>query len=220
MNIFYKYAPLLSAVLCACITLIIYFLESIFRPNHAMVLWPCLLIVATAAGFIWGKLIKQLSLSSYTDFLTGLWNRRYFYVRLAEERARALRQNTPICIAMIDVDDFKAVNDTYGHDEGDTVLIELAGIFRNNTRATDIVSRIGGDEFAIIFFDTKLVDALRVMERIRGEFAHSLSTYDVTLSAGIITLEPGQDLKELVAAVDKALYKAKNRKNSVSALQY
>ena len=119
-------------------------------------------------------------------------------------------------IAMIDVDDFKAVNDTYGHTIGDKIISDLAVVLKKNTRNTDIVTRWGGDEFAIIFSETSLVEAHEVIERIchkiEVRFCYS---YGLTISAGIIALEPDQDLKELLIKANQALYKAKAQKNSL-----
>jgi diguanylate cyclase (GGDEF)-like protein len=117
---------------------------------------------------------------------------------------------------MIDVDDFKAINDIYGHATGDLLLSDLATIFKRNVRVTDIVTRWGGDEFAIIFSKTSLIDAYEVMERIRNKVEMQFSSsYGLAISAGIISLEPDQNIKNLLIIADRALYKAKAQKNSV-----
>jgi diguanylate cyclase (GGDEF)-like protein len=170
-------------------------------------------------GIIVGRMIQKLILSSHTDFLTGLWNRRCFYLRLDEEESRATRKKTPLCIAMIDVDDFKKINDTYGHAIGDVILSDIATELSNNTRNTDIVTRWGGDEFAIIFSSTSLVETCEVMERIRRKIElRFLSSYRLTISAGVVSLEPNNDLKNLLIKADQALYKAKTQKNTVIAV--
>ena len=171
------------------------------------------------SGYMAGSLIEKLDLSSHTDYLTGLWNRRYFYLRLSEEQARSVRKKTPHCVAMIDVDDFKAMNDMYGHVVGDALLSDLAVVLKKNTRGTDIVVRWGGDEFAILFPETTLGEAFEIMERIRQavEAKYSFS-YDLTISTGIISLESGQDVADLFIKADQAVYKAKKQKNSVIKL--
>jgi diguanylate cyclase (GGDEF)-like protein len=207
--VFYNFAPIILAILGALVGFSGYYL-------NARLLWVLVSIVLAIVGLVIGRFIQKLSLSSHTDFLTGLWNRRYFYLRLDEEETRATRRKTPLCIAMIDVDGFKKINDTYGHAIGDILLSELAAIFKKNTRSTDIVTRWGGDEFAIIFVETSLADALEIMERIRRKVEKTFhASYFLTISAGIIPLEPDQDIKELLITADQALYKAKTHKNSV-----
>lgn len=208
MQGFYNFAPYILAVLGALLGLAGYYLDS-------RLLWVVGSVVLIIAGFVTGRLIQKLSLSSHTDFLTGLWNRRYFYLRLDEEEAQTTRKKTPLCIAMIDVDGFKTVNDTYGHAIGDVLLSDLATILRKNTRVTDVVARWGGDEFAIIFSETSLETALEVIERVRHKVENTFSPYHLTISAGIISLEPNQDLKDLLIKTDQALYKAKMQKNAV-----
>lgn len=216
MQAFCHYAPLILTVLGTVVGLTGFYLDMVLQVSLQRLLWVMATVLLALAGFTTGRLIQRLNLSSHTDFVTGLWNRRYLYLRLDEEEARATRKKTPLCVAMIDADDFKAVNDTYGHAAGDLLLFELAVIFKKNTRATDIVTRWGGDEFAIIFPETSLADAYEVMERIRRKVeARFQSSYGLTISAGIISLEPDQDIKDLLIKADQALYKAKTQKNSV-----
>ncbi|XER15870.1 putative diguanylate cyclase DgcT [Sporomusa aerivorans] len=182
-------------------------------------LWAGMALLLSIAGLIAGRLIRHLDRISHTDSVTGLWNRRCFYLRLAEEEARACRRKTPLCIAMIDIDNFKVINDTYGHIAGDLVLSELAAIFKNNVRTSDIVTRWGGDEFAIIFCGISLQEAYAVMERIRHEVeARFRSSYGLAISAGVISPESDQAVKDLLLTADRALYKAKTQKNVVVAL--
>jgi diguanylate cyclase (GGDEF)-like protein len=207
--VLFNYLPYILAILGALVGLIGYYLD-------IRLLWVAVSFVLTIAGFITGRYIQKLSLSSHTDFLTGLCNRRYFHLKLDKEEARAIRKKNSSCIAMIDVDDFKTVNDTYGHTIGDTIISDLAAVLKKNTRSTDIVARWGGDEFAIIFSETSLTDAREVMERIRRKIeARFRSSYGLTISAGIIPLESDQDLKDLLTKADQALYKAKTQKNLV-----
>jgi diguanylate cyclase (GGDEF)-like protein len=103
----------------------------------------------------------------------------------------------------------------YGHAIGDVLLSDLATILRKTTRTTDIVTRWGGDEFAIIFCETSLETALEVMERIRRKVENTFLPYHLTVSAGIVALKADQDLKNMLVIADQTLYKAKAQKNTV-----
>lgn len=214
MQILFTYAPVILAAIGASVCILEYYLGLTCRENCAHFVGSSL-VFAIACYFL-GILIQKLRLSSHTDFLTGLWNRRYFYSKLDKEKAWASRKKTPRCVAMIDVDDFKTINDTYGHAVGDLLLSDLASIFKKYTRDKDTVIRWGGDEFAIVFVDTSLENALGIMDRIRLEVQAKYSvSYRLTISAGITTIEPAKELKELLIRVDNALYRAKNKKNLV-----
>ncbi len=216
MQMFYNYAALILTVSGIIISLTGYYLLFVCRTSYEWLVWLIISSTLIMAGFIIGKLIQRLSLASHTDFLTGLWNRRYFHLRLDEKRIRAVNKKMPLCVALIDVDEFKKVNDIYGHAKGDMLLSELADVLQENTRSSDIVARWGGDEFAVIFSDTSLADAYTVVERIRCKVEKIFhSSYGLTISGGVILLEPGQNLRELLIRTDQALYKAKAKKNLV-----
>jgi diguanylate cyclase (GGDEF)-like protein len=216
VRFFYKQAPLALATLGIAVGLTGYYLDIVLRVSFESLLWAGIALLLGIAGFTAGRLVQRLDLSAHTDFLTGLWNRRYFYLQLGEEEARATRKHEQLCIAMIDIDNFKAINDRYGHAAGDMLLSDLATMFRKNVRDTDIVTRWGGDEFAIIFSGASLMEAYEIMERIRQKVeARFNSSYGLAISAGIIALEPDRELEDLLVLVDQALYKAKEQKNSV-----
>lgn len=216
MLFYYKHAPLALATLGIVVGLMGYYLDVVLRVSFESLLWAGIALLLSVTGFIAGRLVQKLDLSAHTDFLTGLWNRRYFYLRLSEAEARATRKQEQLCIAMIDIDNFKAINDRYGHVAGDRLLSDLATIFRNNVRSTEIVTRWGGDEFSVIFFGVSLMEAYEFMEQIRQKVeARFNSSYGLAISAGIISLEPDRDLKDLLVLTDQALYKAKEQKNSV-----
>ncbi|WP_371364013.1 hypothetical protein SRRS_49020 [Sporomusa rhizae] len=218
MRVFYNYAPLALAVLGMLVGLAGYYLDMVLQISHESLLWAGITLLLCLAGFMTGGLIRRLDLTSHTDPVTCLWNRRYFYRRLAEEKIRANRRKTPICVAMIDIDNFKTINDKYGHAAGDLVLLKLAAIFKNTVRTTDIVTRWGGDEFAIIFSGAPLREAYAVMEQIRYKVETKFnSSYGLAISAGVIPLGPDQAVKDLLLTVDQALYKAKVQKNLVIA---
>ena len=153
--------------------------------------------------------------ASQTDGLTGLFNKKYLQDKLAAE----IRDggNRPLCFIIMDVDDFKAYNDTFGHPEGDQVLQALAEIIRTCIRSGDLGCRYGGEEFAVILPDTDLENAVMVAERIRGVFAGRVFGPDPgreassSISVGVARHRPGENREELVARADKALYLAKKQ---------
>lgn len=152
---------------------------------------------------------------SLTDGLTGLSNRRHFDLRLEAELSRAVRFSETFTVVLTDVDRYKPVNDTYGHQAGDTVLVELAGRLAASVREVDLVARFGGDEFALLLPKTGLAGALRLGDKMRTAVASQPFRFDgesvnLTLSAGVAAYpEHGSSGKDLVAAADAALYRAK-----------
>ena len=165
----------------------------------------------------------RLKMMSITDELTGLYNRRYLNERLREEVERARRYRYPISCLMIDIDRFKEINDTYGHQVGDKVLAELGKLLRNTTRVVDIVARYGGEEFLIILPMTNLKGARTVAERIRRNVQQARFGGDLelplTVSIGCAELNPleGDEMDPdlLVKQADQALYEAKKTRNAV-----
>ena len=148
------------------------------------------------------------------DPLTGLHNRRYFSHTLGPAFDQARRYNTPLTLMMIDLDDFKHVNDEHGHAVGDEVLILLATTLTTELRAADIGARFGGDEFVILMPQTNLEEATWVIERVRDVFTESckrhLNGLTVSLSIGTTTLGPEiSTATELLGAADEAMYQAK-----------
>lgn len=215
MRIFYKYAPLIFALFGMLIGLAGYYLEAVLQLRPEKLLWAGIALLLSVAGLSAGRMIRRLAWDSYIDSVTGLWNRRYFYLRLVEE---ANRKKAPLCVAMIDIDNFKMINDKYGHFAGDLVLAELAAIFKDNVRQCDIVTRWGGDEFAIIFPGVSLQTAYGIMERIRCKVeARFYAAYGLAISAGVVSASPDQGVKDFLLTADRALYKAKSQKNLVIA---
>ena len=150
-----------------------------------------------------------------TDGLTQLRISRYFHQRLEEEIVRAAKFNHPLSLIMSDIDHFKDVNDRYGHQEGDIILIETAKILRFGVREVDIAARYGGEEFAVILPETGVEEAAAIAEALRKkieehEFPSKEGKLKVTLSLGVASFPKNAATKEdLIGAADKALYKAK-----------
>ncbi len=152
---------------------------------------------------------------SVTDALTGLYNRRHFEDNLEREFLRASRYNNNLSFAIIDVDFFKKVNDTYGHSTGDYVLKEVAYLILQNLRKTDMVFRYGGEEFAVIITETPLKQAVIPLERLRKSieeypFSYNGQNLKITVSIGASEVnEKTETVHQLFEEADKALYKAK-----------
>jgi len=158
--------------------------------------------------------LEQERTLALTDHLTGLGNRRAFTLELEEDLAELKQHGWQFAVCFIDLDDFKLVNDTYGHEFGDQVLQDIARLVRAGCRSTDFVARIGGDEFATIHPNATLEDAMLVLERVRTSIVRELHEqhWPVTLSMGICHCnERDHDytLREILRAADKAMYLAK-----------
>lgn len=149
-------------------------------------------------------LIAENEKLARSDALTGLPNRRALDDQLPREIARAVRAGTELCLAIIDIDHFKAYNDTYGHLAGDEVLRDCAAAWDQQLRGEDTIMRFGGEEFLVVLPDCPADDAVEIVERLRA------ATPDgQTCSAGLAVWEPGETVDDLVARADKALYEAK-----------
>jgi diguanylate cyclase (GGDEF)-like protein len=162
------------------------------------------------------RLQRILQEQATHDPLTGLFNRQYLNEMLAREIARECRTNSPLCIAMLDIDHFKAFNDNYGHDAGDAVLRSIGRLLQRAMRSSDIACRYGGEEFVLVFLDAEATGVVERLTRLcaaieRYQFSHQGRVLpSVTVSVGVAQLPmQGSRLEELVAAADHALYAAK-----------
>jgi diguanylate cyclase (GGDEF)-like protein/PAS domain S-box-containing protein len=162
------------------------------------------------------RLREKLREQATLDVLTGLYNRRFLDESLARELHRATRRQSPLCVAMLDIDHFKRFNDSFGHEAGDALLRELGRLLRDKVRRSDISCRYGGEEFALVFPDSTLADTRKRVEELRA----AVSSLDVrsgdqllgkiTLSAGIAQAGVADSRpSELLRAADSALYAAK-----------
>jgi len=168
---------------------------------------------------------KHLRFLNSIDELTGIGNRRYFMAAAKEVVAHDYLKGNPIAVLMIDIDDFKTINDQYGHDVGDIAITTIANLSKNALREQDILARIGGEEFAVVLSNTNLSTAKKISERLRASIErHTLSvsktvTIKLTVSIGLASRKTLQDkdLQGVLKAADIALYDAKtNGKNRVS----
>jgi diguanylate cyclase (GGDEF)-like protein len=166
---------------------------------------------------------QELERLSVTDKLTGLFNRLKIDTVLEHEIVRSQRFRQPFSLILLDIDHFKSVNDTYGHQTGDQVLLAVSSILSNNTREADIVGRWGGEEFIVICPQTDGVGVLNLAEGLRQKFQE----YDFpvvvhkTASFGVTTYRHGDQAREIVQRADEALYVAKNNgRNRVEVRQF
>lgn len=163
------------------------------------------------------RIENELRKLAVTDSLTGAWNRRYFISRGKEELARSLRYKTPFALLILDIDFFKLINDTYGHDIGDEVLKNLTARCRMELRESDVFARFGGEEFAALLPQTNRDNALATAERLLTSIAampmkQISETFSITVSIGIVLFN-GQEtsIEELIKQADQAMYRAKKQ---------
>jgi len=158
---------------------------------------------------------QQLQRQASTDALTGLYNRHEYERLFVHELARSLREQQPLSLAILDLDHFKRVNDTYGHAAGDEVLRRVARLCRENFRAVDIVGRLGGEEFVVLLPDTALAQAGEVAQRVLEQLRNTPievgeAALQVTATLGLTQLQPGElQLDSLLQRADQALYAGK-----------
>jgi two-component system, cell cycle response regulator len=152
---------------------------------------------------------QRLENQLFEDPLTRLYNRRFLFSQLAALVSAARRHGRPLTVAMVDLDGFKAVNDTRGHDTGDEVLVAAAEALQRALRAEDVLGRLGGEEFLALLPDTDAVAAARTAERLRAAVAEAGGPVAVTASVGWAVLEDGEEPDEVVRRADTALYAAK-----------
>ena len=164
----------------------------------------------------------QLQDHAMRDYLTGLFNRRYLDETMERELARARRENRNFSVVMIDIDQFKSINDAYGHQVGDNVLIALGKLLTEGSRRSDIACRYGGDEFMVVMLNASANAAYKRAEEWRLAFAQQTfdcngSTFATTLSMGIATYPlHGNSPRGIFQAADQALYISKNYNNRVT----
>jgi diguanylate cyclase (GGDEF)-like protein/PAS domain S-box-containing protein len=159
---------------------------------------------------------KRYELLSITDGLTNLFNLRHFYDQLSSEMERSRRYGHPLSLILLDVDDFKKFNDTFGHKEGDSVLVKIADVVRSCLRRTDTAYRYGGEEFVVILPETKQDRGLVIAERIRATFKKHIfypgeeKAIQKTVSLGVTQLSVEEDSSSFIKRADKNMYKAKS----------
>jgi diguanylate cyclase (GGDEF)-like protein/PAS domain S-box-containing protein len=193
--------------------------SSVFEPEECLVYARSTdVTVRKAMGEEREELIAEVQSLARSDALTGLPNRRALDDQLPREMARALRVESPLCLAIVDIDHFKNYNDTHGHLAGDAVLRDCATAWDSELRGADTIIRFGGEEFLVVLPECAPPDAVEIVERLRAATPGAQ-----TCSAGLALWRPGESVDDLVGRADKALYEAKeagrNRLVSAAATQ-
>ncbi len=157
---------------------------------------------------------EELKQKAIVDQLTGLYNRRYLFEQLEQYFSLHMRHGQQYSLVIIDIDYFKKVNDTYGHQVGDFVLNHFSTFLKENVRTTDLVARYGGEEFVVVFHEVSLLDASETIDRMRMEIEQMIVRYEnlelrYTFSAGVVNFEEVESLDEVVSLADERLYGAK-----------
>ncbi len=174
------------------------------KPTPDVVSLVELVAVSAALALERGELLARAEEAARTDALTGLGNRRVWDRALPRELARAARHGTPLTVAMLDLDHFKAFNDARGHPAGDALLREAARRWAHELRATDLLTRYGGEEFALLLPTTDFAEAVEAVDRLRA-----VTPEGQTCSAGVASWDGEETPEALVARADRALYHAK-----------
>ena len=167
------------------------------------------------------RLFEEIKSLSVCDGLTGLYNHLSIISKLEREVQRSERYGSPLSVIIFDIDNFKEINDTFGHLAGDAVLVEMAQMIRNGVRGIDSVGRYGGEEFLIVLPETDGKAAAVIADRLRQKveetlFSHNGKIISVSISGGVASYRDGRDAGRLIGMADENLYKAKSEgKNMV-----
>lgn len=212
-DLFFRSSPFVLTAVGAGIWPVVFVSGGSLSPNAVLI--SCI-IIQLLLFFYSGTLIRKYHRQANIDSLTGICNRRYFFTKVSA----MLRIKSPVSLMMIDVDNFKRINDTYGHSSGDAVLKLLAGILKSNTDCTDIVARLGGEEFAVFLPKNNYKNVFLTAEKIKRaveekSFSFACGTDKITISIGVVTSVLPIDIDCLLKYADGALYKAKETKNAV-----
>jgi diguanylate cyclase (GGDEF)-like protein len=188
--------------------------------------YPQLLTLVILVSLLWAVLafrwiraksrqLRDLARRADIDGLTGALRRESFSENLELAIKQALATATPLCIAVLDLDNLKPINDRHGHATGDDTLQQLVHIARAHLRTADLIGRLGGDEFAVLLAGATGTAAVAIAENIRGAFAH-ISRVGATVSIGIAELRPDDDAERIIRRADERMYAAKAKRNAVA----
>lgn len=222
-RLFIKFFPIAASVFILFLHMLGY-IATLYLSNYLVfVIWLLSGCIDIILILKLGSITRFFHKSMYIDTLTQLNNRNFFNVSISNAMERLQKKQSCVSLLIIDLDNFKTINDTYGHIVGDEILKQLSNILKRNIRSTDIATRWGGDEFVITLPGVSGKDAFNVGERIRTvihnhDFFYNNSILKVTVSIGVASVGNKMDVDTFIDLADKALYKAKTTKNSVEFL--
>ncbi|NLI90733.1 MAG: GGDEF domain-containing protein [Peptococcaceae bacterium] len=229
LSVFVYTPPVVSSILFFSVYFVFFLALPYYQPNpQAVEILRINALIMNILGWIMSRMVYRMKIMSFTDkktieeinlelkdlvmrdSMTLLLNHENIFLRLTDEIERAKRIHYPLSLIMIDIDHFKEINDRFGHQAGDDVIIKVAQILNSTCRTTDVIGRYGGDEFLIIMPDTKSEDAVVLAERIRNtiEKTNFIKGIEVTVSGGITEFLQ-ESSEELISSVDAKLYRAK-----------
>ncbi|AGA70678.1 diguanylate cyclase (GGDEF) domain-containing protein [Desulfitobacterium dichloroeliminans LMG P-21439] len=230
-KLFLAYPSLILALAGVGLWIFVYLIYWVLPLEQARWVWFFAVAVLIYNGIILGRFVETLAIKGYTDALTGLPNKGFMYLRLNIDIEKYARRQKEYSLAMIDIDRFKIINDTYGHLAGDKVIKEVANIISHSVRASDSVIRWGGEEFAVLIPETSEEGAASLVDRIRTvieahDFGPAVESHQVTISAGVVSFKNLQEVRRrekhltnptdlIVNFSDRALYQAKQTRNTV-----
>lgn len=226
--IFYKRT--VSSFLVPCLSAVVWLLADFYAGHRYSRSWIPYwnMFIRLAMFLITSLTVSRLRKSnasernlSRTDALTGVFNSRYLAELITKEISRSARFAEPFSFAYIDVDDFKLINDSLGHDQGDQLLRTLTQLIRGNIRDIDVMARLGGDEFGILFPNTDAAQVVTAMNKVYALFRKNISNrWQVTLSAGVLTFrKPPEDWDQVVKMADSLMYRAKRQGKDRAAFE-
>lgn len=222
-RLFIKFFPIISSVFILLLH-ILGCIATLYLPSYlTLAIWLLSGCIDIIFILKLGSITRFFHKSMYTDTLTQLNNRNFFNLSISNAMERLQKKQSHVSLLVIDLDNFKNINDTYGHIVGDEILKQLSNILKRNIRSTDIATRWGGDEFVITLLGVSGKEAFNVGERIRKvihnhDFLYNGTTFKVTVSIGVASVGNKMDINTFIDLADKALYKAKTTKNSVQFL--
>lgn len=202
----------LSSALQIVVVVPIAYLQMGWPPTLRLLATSVLVTVMSSTFLsIISKLQNELRDQAYTDPLTGVFNRRYLHDSMAAAVERFARNGAKSSIVSLDLDHFKRVNDDFGHDAGDRVLLSLADLLLGRLRRTDLLFRVGGEEFLLLLGDTELANAATLAEELRAQIfaAPLLAERPISVSMGVAEIRPGEDESRWLTRADNLLYRAK-----------
>jgi diguanylate cyclase (GGDEF)-like protein len=193
------------------------FLKYDFAMYWNYVIKLMLFVLTTTVVSALKEALDRENVIARTDHLTGMQNRRSYYERVEEEILRNHRYDDPFTIAFLDIDNFKTINDTKGHGEGDKLLRQVAEVLSKAVRETDMVARVGGDEFALLLPETTGESALTAVTKVRKKLQMSVENrWPVTFSIGLVTyLKSPDTVDEVIGRADRLMYMAKEAKDAM-----